>query len=146
MPLVTMKCREKWYPIANSDFAYKLGEELPLLLTYNGRELCLDEGTSPEAVQVDFEKFGKLSINIPDIWLLIVFTEDSDRLSEFEQKEVRDKLVGRIVRFLKDPNSNLGHLALQGKLKERPAIAIDIFWGPGRGCMLDRNGSTTLEW
>lgn len=146
MPLVTMKCRERWFPTECADLAYKLGEALPLLLTWQGHELYLDEGTLPEAVQVDFEKFDRLSINIPDIWILIVFTEDADHLSHFQRTEVRDKIVERIVGFFKDPSSSIGRLALRGELKARPAITIDIFWGPGHGSILDQNGSTTLEW
>jgi hypothetical protein len=148
MPLVTMKCRDRWFPTDSSDLAYKLGEALPVLLTWKGHELYLDDGTPPEAVQVDFEKFDRLSINIPDIWILIVFTEDADRLSHYQRTEVRDKIVARIVGFMKYPASSIGQLAVSGELKSksRPAMAIDIFWGPGHGCMLDQNGSTTLEW
>ncbi|MDO8591512.1 MAG: hypothetical protein Q7R60_01125, partial [bacterium] len=71
MPLVTVKCREYWYPTSPSGLVFGLARALPLLLTQEGKELLLDEGTPPNAVQVDFQKFGVLSINIPDVWILI---------------------------------------------------------------------------
>lgn len=146
MPLVTMKCRERWFPTEITDLAYELGAALPQLLTHNGGELYLDYGTPPAAVQVDFEKFDRMSINIPDIWILVIFTEDANRLTHDQRTEVRDRIVERIVGFLKDPVISVGRLAVRGITEATPAITVDIFWGPGHGSMLDQNGSTTLEW
>lgn len=119
----------------------------PLLLTDNGQELFLDEGTSPQAVQVDFQKFDRLSINISDVWIHILFTEDEANHTQQELEEVRDKIVGRITKSLNfDYLDEWRASTLKKGPMKRPTIAVDIFWGPGHGCMLDEHGSITQSW
>ncbi len=132
-----------------SHHGYRAGlrarEALPLLLTDNGEELFLDEGTSPQAVQVDFQKFDRLSINIPDVWILILFTEDEADHTEMELEDVRDKIVERVSRKL---DTLIPWRIFNPKENpiERPTIAVDIFWGPGHGCMMNEHGFVTQSW
>jgi len=144
MPLVTMKCREKWYPQTSAGLIYEMAEALPLLLTRDGHELLLDEGTPPDAVQVDFQQFDELSINIPDLWILILFTEDAATHTAQQLEEVRDHIVKRITGWMR--NRRVGRFAIGHKFDNEPVIALDIFWGPGHGCMMDRRGDITLSW
>lgn len=144
MPLVTLKCRESWYPTSHSGLVYELAEALPLLLTQDGQDLLLDEETPPNAVQVDFQKFDSLSINIPDVWMLIFFTEDGATHTTQQLEDVRDKIIERISSWVR--NHGIGKFALGRGLEGRPEIALDIFWGPGHGCMMDPRGTITLSW
>lgn len=144
MPLVTVKCRETWYPTSPSGLVYELAEALPLLLTQEGEALLLDEGTPPNAVQVDFQKFDSLSRNIPDVWILILFTEDEANHTQQELEDVRDMIIERISGWIR--YRGVGKFAMGRGLEGRPEIALDIFWGPGHGCMMDPHGTITMSW
>ncbi|MDO8591621.1 MAG: hypothetical protein Q7R60_01680, partial [bacterium] len=74
-------------------------------------------------------------------WILIHFTEDAATHTAEQLEEVRDKINERISSWIQDHR-----FVLVKGLKSRPEIALDIFWGPGHGCMTDPHGTITLSW
>jgi hypothetical protein len=129
-----MKCQEKWHPATHAVSA-RLAEGLPRLLTRDNKELQIEE-TPPEAVQVDIQVFDPMSLNIPNIWLYIVFTENpNDNMEDDDLMEVAREVTRRVKDLLRDFRS-------QGQ----PTLAIDVFWGPGHGCIIDESGFESLTW
>ena len=139
MPLVEMKYRpgtnRDWYPVC-----FPLAQAMPKLLTDNGDESLLDPETTPGDVQVIYDEFPENSINIPDLWLHIRFTEDPRNHSELELQEVRTKVFDRIDDWINDFQERTKHVYA------RPWITLDIFWGPGHGCMISQRGVITQSW
>lgn len=139
MPLVTLKCKEWFYTHV---WFHELADALPRLLTMNSHELFLDDGTMVDDVQVDVQKFDPLSVNTLDIWVFIVFTESSAVRTEKELKEIASKVEDRISGWLRERIAQSPTALSQ----PRPMVAIDVFWGPGYGCLIDANGSIYKNW
>jgi len=151
MPLVTLKVRPVWHPF-ESKLVESLAQGLPHLLTNEPKRLNIEEDTLPEAVQVDVQIFDPASVNIPDVWLKVVFTEDPYALPGWGSLW-REKLAPSA-----DPYRPLKEAALEISQRIRsflieessgsslPSLAIDVFWGPGHGCFVGTNGFVTQEW
>lgn len=100
----------------------------------NERELKLDAGSIPEAVQVDFPPpFHHYAENNVDVWIQIQFTEIPG--SEVEQIDACELLEHMFGGWLND--------ALLGMKK---GWALDIFWGPGRGVLYNGAGKCITDW
>jgi hypothetical protein len=108
---------------------FELGEALPEMFHEHRRALHLHPGTPIDATQVDFDEFHVKSINTPDIWILIQFTEV---LSDRKMCEARDEIKWLIMMWLE----RLGPVP--------PNLAVDIFWGPSHGFM--RYGAIRRQW
>lgn len=141
MPLVSMKCNKKWYPVDRfNSRMFELARALPILLTENGEEILLTPGTPPDAVQVEVEKFGDFTINTPGVWIRVIFTEDPSD----DPDSLLEAATSKIAELIKQWFDELDEL--RGSKLDRPEIALDVFWGPGHGCMMDWKGETTLSW
>ena len=143
MPLVTLKCQEKWYPTGPHGVAYELGEFMPILLVRNGDKLLLDPDTDPQDVQVDFQRFDKLSINTVDMWILIVFTEDVTDYTLQVLDDIRLELERRISDWFRNYE---GLPQEDPEAPIYPTIAVDIFWGPGKGFLMNGHGKVIKIW
>jgi hypothetical protein len=141
MPLVTLKYREEVFG-RHSTLIGVFALNLPGLLIENSDKLFLEEGTTPDDVQVDVMTFNEKSVNIPDIWLFLLFTEDVDDLSKEQRQAVALEMRKIITNWLKLAKDMFGADIHVPAAK----VSIDIFWGPGHGCMVDNNGKVTKEW
>ena len=120
MPLVRMTHAPYVGPGCGSEGRNKkLAHALPELFVQNSRKLGLDEDTPATAVQVTHHEFTVDDVNTPELWLEICFTEEPP--SKTRQMAVRNYLE-RILSDWFDQNQ-----------LSQPDIAVDIFWGPGRG-------------
>ena len=142
MPLITLKCTEDWYPLLDDSFSNRIGRRLPELFASHQREMCLDPDTTPEAVQVEYERFSIWDINVPDINFKVTFTEDPGKFSRKQRIQISQS-VRDLIRSLPELRDSWRQAKPEWM---RPKITIDVFWGPGHGCMLDAEGEVTLEW
>jgi len=114
---------------APTTWPYELGEAIPQMLFEHKEALHLDPDTPVEATQVNFDEFHIKSINTPDIWIKIQFTEV---LPDHKMCEVREATKSLIMvwfeRFESGP----------------PDLAVDIFWGPSHGFL--RYGAIRHQW
>ncbi|HVE81166.1 MAG TPA: hypothetical protein VNA68_03485, partial [Candidatus Dormibacteraeota bacterium] len=67
----------------------------------------------------------------PDVWVHLLLTESG--LSEEQQLEARDEMRRIIEAWFTKRHHTL-------------SWALDIFFGPGRGCIMDRHGTALEHW
>ncbi len=141
MPLITITCDPNYYPAGTpasgslpSHKAMDLIEfarKLPRLFIDKAKILRLDSETPEAAVQVDFQCFNPYSINTPNVWFRVEFTEQVD--DENERVAIAETLVGIIAPKLRDHGLIM-------------VWALDVFWGPGHGCYTDGTGKVIQDW
>lgn len=126
MPLITITTSLAYFPSSRpaddtelQSLTAKLGEALPALIVDHAVRLHLDTDTPQVGVQVDYQAFHPRAVNVPDIGICLTFTETAP--AETTQAKVREAFEDILMQYL---HSQPG---------PTPDIAVDIFWGPGRG-------------
>ncbi len=117
----------QYTPSAEQGATIKLAQAMPGLIGKNAKELGLDPNRTPQwGVQVDIQKFHSAAMNAVDLWIHIQFAEDYPigGVESLSGHEVRD-------RFMRLLNERMAKLDLSGF-----DVAVDLFWGPGRGYIL----------
>ena len=138
MPLVTLTCSDKLYPVDDPGahqgvphVVVGLARELPLLITDHGA--VINPVGVPEAgVQVDIRKFHSAAVNNVDLWIHVQLTEDPG--DEDARLRVRETLKTIISDFFTEYGLT------------NVSWALDIFFGPGHGCFTDSAGNIAEEW
>lgn len=138
MPLVTLTCSKMYYPpdddivppTANQQKVIDLANDLPQLIIDQSEPLGIGD-VPPEAVQVDIKKFHARGVNTVDFWAHVWLTETPD--SDEDRYRVRDTLRGLLKDWLKAHGLKL-------------EIALDVFFGPGVGAIIGRDGETVIDW
>jgi hypothetical protein len=139
MPLVTVTAKAEYFPAATPEddterqaLTAKFGADLPDIMKACGEQLGLGDKTPKEAVQVDYQLYHPRVVNGVDLWVCVLFTEEPP--SEERQLEIRKVFITIMRTFL------------AAHAKECPSVAVDIFWGPGRGFFLMNTQTVLLEW
>ena len=136
MPLVDIKCKPKLYPAATAagtksqQATEQFGQALPALFVSNDKKLGLSKGTPEAAVQVEFSRFHTKSINAPDMWVKIHFSEP------YPGKKKAQKVREKLRKLFSDWYEHSDYLLAD--------IAVDLIWGPTHGYLAF--GDTYEEW
>ena len=130
MPLVRISSRDSYYPLGRQEqqnakrkeMTVRLGSAFPDLIASNGKALHLEPKTPAKAVQVTHHKFTGMDKNIPEVGIVIIFTESW--LSKKQRKRTRAKLKKFIHSWFEENNYPV------------PDIALDCFWLKSHGFYL----------
>lgn len=108
-----------------------IGPELPALFAGNSAAFGMGESVPETGVQVRFHRYGPDDINVADLWVLVLFSEDPPSVDERVRirHAVWDALVDKIHAF---------------NLTVPDNFMLDVLWGPTSGCG-SVNG-TLIEW
>ena len=139
MPLVTLTCSKSYYPVDDESvepvnhakLVVDLAQALPWLLSSNQDRLGIGQ-IPDEAVQVDIHKFHFAAVNTPDLWILMEFTENPD--DKETRIHIRDVLLDIIGKWMFDTAG----FSLDW--------ALDVFFGPSVGAIVDFEGKTVIDW
>ena len=143
MPLVTLTCSSKCYPPddrwANrlhyqQELTLHLAEDLPGILVAHGSALLLEPSTTAAAVQVDIRKFHARAVNSVDLWIHIWFTEGD--LSDTWRRRARETIVSALTDWFTQQEPTITGLSW----------ALDLFYGPGNGCIVRSDGTIECTW
>jgi len=118
------------------EYAKALPEKLSSMM--NGYDRRVFETDTPAiAVQVAIERFNSHSINTPDVWTKIKFTE-----SDPGSFDLRHAVCSSLIELIDRQQYESGlyqHLPF--------SWAFDGFFdGPGFGCLSDKHGKVVLRW
>lgn len=138
MPLVTLTCSKKYYPAddettevtTDEQITIELAKALPHMMISKTDALGIGD-VPPDVVQVDIRKFHARSVNSVDLWVHIWFTETWD--SPDDRNRVRDTLLGLLTDWM------LAHSV-------KVSFALDVFFGPSVGTLVDEKGQVIETW
>lgn len=138
MPLVTLTCSKKYYPAddetaevtRDEQITIELAKAIPELLVSQPDALGIGD-VPPDVVQVDIRKFHARSVNSVDLWVHIWFTEtwDEDKTREL----IRDVLIKLLTDWMLANSVNV-------------SFALDVFFGPSVGTLVDEKGQIIESW
>jgi len=104
---------------------------LPQLFMDNIEALHMDPNTKKVGIQVTHQKFHPLDINVPDVWILIEFSESD--LNDVEQTLATAKVKELVLHWFEGSNHMLP-----------TDYACDVRWSPSHGFL--RIGDVSAEW
>ncbi len=124
MPLIAITGRDEWYPghpkqpNPAATTSRELGDSLLKWIAAHPSELYLDPSTPATSAQVTFHGFSPYDLNVPQIWVLAIFSQP---LADHRQLEVRNRLADII-------KSTLSQAPLVPT-----EVAIDVHFCAGHG-------------
>lgn len=134
MPLIEIAAKGSLYPTDhnflynNASWLCKRAQMLPGRFVENAAELLLDPGTTETAVQVTLTEINPFSVNAPDIWVKVTFTEQHD-------EESCHQVTSKVIHILVNLFGRGAH-----------SLAVDVFFGPSYGCIIGQNGHEIHRW
>lgn len=139
MPLIEIHARQTLCPQTDLSVSLdegqcalvELAEALPGLFIEHGDTLRIGSSTPEIAVQVTFAVINPHSVNAPDIWFKVTFTETQ---SQQVRQNVSMALSGIFSRLIEESSLDTTQWAL------------DVFFGPGHGCLTDEFGKIVQRW
>jgi hypothetical protein len=141
MPLVTITCKKELCPgkddgavgqeLAVRLNTLRLAESLPRLIVNSATELGLDPDTPEAGTQVDIREFHPYVVNGADLWIHVQFTEP------YPGKDLAKRARIKFIEILSKVFHTQGFKA---------SYAVDMFWGPGHGCLVSSSENIELAW
>lgn len=130
MPLVQIKVNTVLFPSGDASLlnhqqraVVELAKELPVVIAANADAFCLPPNAPSEVTQVELAQFGDYDVNVPDVWVFMLQTEELPVERRIAQRDLMKYHLG----------------AWRTRLGLNISVALDIFFGPGHGWLALRD-------